>query len=111
MVGAFDSVFRESEFYNFPCYPNTVPNLQTQLESDPKAQPKGKYAVLTGVLEWATNVGYPGYATAGIDEVFNTFVIPTMFARVARGEVTPEDAAETAQREIERIFGKWARKA
>jgi multiple sugar transport system substrate-binding protein len=109
MVGAFDSVFRESEFYNFPCYPNTVPNLQTQLENDPKAQPKGKYAVLTGVLEWATNVGYPGYATAGIDEVFNTFVIPTMFARVARGEITPEAAAETAQRDIERMFAKWGK--
>jgi multiple sugar transport system substrate-binding protein len=111
MVGAFDSVFRESEFYNFPCYPDTVPNLQAQLENDPKASPKGKYAVLSGVLEWATNVGYPGYATAGIDEVFNTFVIPTMFARVAREEITPEEAAETAQREIERIFAKWAKTA
>jgi multiple sugar transport system substrate-binding protein len=110
MVGSFDSVFRESEFYNFPCYPNTVPNLQSQLENDPKADPKGKYAVLTGVLEWATNVGYPGYATAGIDEVFNTFVIPTMFARVARGEITPEQAADAAQVEVERIFAKWARK-
>jgi multiple sugar transport system substrate-binding protein len=109
MIDAFESVFRESEFYNFPCYPNTVPNLQQLLETDPKADPKGKYAVLTGVLEWATNVGYPGYATAGVDEVFNTFVIPTMFARVARDEVTPEEAAETAQREIERIFGKWAK--
>jgi multiple sugar transport system substrate-binding protein len=110
LVGAFDSVFRESEFYNFPCYPNTVPDLQRQLETDAKAEPRGKYAVLTGVLEWATNVGYPGYATAGIDEVFNTFVIPTMFARVARDEATPEQAADAAQKEIERIFAKWARK-
>jgi len=109
MVGAFDSVFRESEFYNFPSYPSTVPNLQQQLETDAKADPKGKYAVLSGVLEWATNVGYPGYATAGVDEVFNTFVIPTMFARVVRDEVTPEQAAETAQGEIERIFAKWAK--
>ena len=111
LVGAFDSIFRESEFYNFPCYPNTVPDLQARLESDPQAQPRGKYAVLTGVLEWATNVGYPGYATAGIDEVFNTFVIPTMFARVARDEATPEQAAEAAQKEIERIFAKWARRS
>jgi len=34
-----------------------------------------------------------------------------MFARVVRDEVTPEQAAETAQGEIERIFAKWARKA
>ena len=109
MIDAFASVFKESEFYNFPCYPSTVPDLKTQLESDAKADPTGKYAVLSGVLDWATNVGYPGYATAGIDEVFNTFVIPTMFARVARDEATPEQAADAAQREIERIFGKWAK--
>jgi hypothetical protein len=33
-----------------------------------------------------------------------------MFARVARDEVTPEQAADAAQREIERIFAKWAGK-
>ena len=108
LVGGFASVFRESEFYNFPCYPTTVPDLARQLAEDPKADPKGKYAVLSNVLDWATNVGYPGYATPGIDEVFNTFVIPTMFARVARDEQTPEQAADAAQNEVERIFKKWA---
>jgi multiple sugar transport system substrate-binding protein len=108
LVDNFASVFRESEFYNFPCYPTTVPDLARQLASDPMAEPKGKYAMLSDVLDWATNVGYPGYATAGIDEVFNTFVVPTMFARVARGEQTPEAAAEAAQREVERIFKKRA---
>lgn len=108
LVGNFGSVFRQSEFYNFPCYPSTVPDLPKLLADDPKADPPGKYRVLTNVLEWATNVGYPGYATAGIDEVFNTFVIPTMFARVARGEASPEDAASAAQKEIERIFARWA---
>ncbi len=108
LVGGFESVFRESEFYNFPCYPSTVPNLPELLANDPKADPPGKYKVLTNALEWATNVGYPGWATAGIDEVFNTFVVTTMFARVARGEATPEDAASAGQKEIERIFAKWA---
>src|SRR4030095_12395819 len=108
LVGTFASVFRESEFYNFPCYPTTVPDLAQQLADDPKADPKGTYAVLSNVLDGATNVGYPSYATPGIDEVFNTFVIPTMFARVARGEQTPEAAAEAGQREVERIFKKWA---
>jgi multiple sugar transport system substrate-binding protein len=106
LVGSFASVFRESEFYNFPCYPATVPNLAEELANDPKADPPGKYRVLSGVLDWATNVGYPGYATAGIDEVFNTFVVPTMFARAARDEITPEAAVEAAHREIERIFRK-----
>ncbi len=63
--------------------------------------------MLGNVLEWATNVGYPGYATAAIDEVFNTFVIPTMFAKVARDELKPEDAVKAAEREYRRIFDKW----
>jgi multiple sugar transport system substrate-binding protein len=103
LIGSFDSVFKESEFYNFPCYPTTVPDLAQQLANDPKADPPGKYKVLSGVLDWATNVGYPGYATAAIDEAFNTFLIPTMFARVARGEATPEDAARAADTELRRI--------
>jgi multiple sugar transport system substrate-binding protein len=107
LVGHFAAVFRESEFYNFPCFPQTVPDLAAQLAADSKADPPGKYRVLSGALEWATNIGYPGFATAGTDEVFNTFVIPTMFARVARDEISPERAAAGAQKNIERIFAKW----
>jgi multiple sugar transport system substrate-binding protein len=59
------------------------------------------------VLDWATNVGYPGYATAGIDEVFNTFVLPTMFAKAAQDVLSPEEAASQAEKEIQRIFDKW----
>jgi len=107
LVDRFGSVFRESEFYNFPCFPTTVPDLPSQLANDPRADPPGKYAVLSGALEWATNVGFPGYATAGVDEVFNTFVIPSMFSRVARDEMTPEEAASAAAKEVERLFGHW----
>jgi len=105
-IDAFPAVFRESAFYNLPCFPSTVPDAARQLAEDPAA-PSGKYAVLSTALDWSTNVGYPGYATAAIDEVFNTFVIPTMFARVARDETTPEAAVKAAHAEIARIFGKW----
>ena len=107
LMGDFPSVFRESEFYNFPCFPTTVPDLAERIGNDPKADPPGKYSVLATALDWATNVGFPGYATAAIDEVFNTFVIPTMFARVAREEVNPEEAARAADVELRRIFAKW----
>ena len=107
LVGSFGDVFRESEFYNFPCYPSTVPDIQAKLESDPGADPPGKYRVLASALEWSTNVGYPGYATAAIDEAFNTFVLPTMFARVARGESSPEEALRAGARELDRIFERW----
>src|ERR1700724_2134203 len=100
----FGAAFRASEFYNFPCFAKTVPNLKELIAKDPKASPPEKYAVLGNVLDWATNVGYPGYATAGIDEVFNTFVLPTMFAKAARDEMKPEEAAAAAEKEIKRIF-------
>ena len=58
-------------------------------------------------MSWATNVGYPGYATAPISEVFNTFVLPTMFAKAARDEMKPEEAVKAADAEVRRIFDKW----
>jgi multiple sugar transport system substrate-binding protein len=107
LVDHFSDVFREGESYNFPSFPASLPDLEQRIANDPKAQPPDKYKVLGSVLDWATNVGYPGYATAAIDEVFNTFVIPTMFGRVARDEATPEEALRVAEQEIRRIFAKW----
>jgi multiple sugar transport system substrate-binding protein len=107
LVDNFSTAFNASEFYNFPCFPATVPDIQKRLGNDPKAVPNNKYKVLGGVLNWATNVGYPGYATAAIDEAFNTFVLPTMFAKAARGDMTPEAAVRAADTEMRRIFDKW----
>jgi multiple sugar transport system substrate-binding protein len=106
-VSSFRTGFVAGEFYDFPCYQKTVPDLAKLIASDAKAHPPDKYKVLEDVLDWATNVGYPGYATAAVDEVFNTFVIPTMFAKAARDEMSPEDAARAADKEVRRIFDKW----
>jgi len=103
-IDNFAAAFKASEWYNFPCFPSTVPDLKQQIQYDPVAQPHDKYKVLADVLDWATNIGYPGYATAAIDEVFNTWVIPTMFAKVARDEMSAEDAAKAAEAQIKRIF-------
>jgi multiple sugar transport system substrate-binding protein len=107
LVGNFRTAFLESEFYNFPSFPKTVPDLAELIAKDPKADPADKYKILTDFLNNATNVGYPGYSTAAIDEVFNTFIIPTMFARAARDELSPEDAIKAAEREMKRLFAKW----
>jgi multiple sugar transport system substrate-binding protein len=109
LVDRFSDVFREGESYNFPCFPASLPDLERRIANDPRADPPDKYKVLGSVLDWATNVGFPGYATAAIDEVFNTFVIPTMFARVARDEMRPGEAAGAAERQIRRIFERWSR--
>lgn len=106
-IDAFHDGFVAGQFYNFPCFPKTVPNLKSEIANDPRANPSDKYKVLGNVLDWATNVGYPGYATAAIDEAFKTWVIPTMFAKVARGDETPENAAKAAEVEYKRIFDRW----
>jgi multiple sugar transport system substrate-binding protein len=107
LVDNLGAAFKASGFCNFPCFPKTVPDLKTQLENDPNADPHHKYAALEDALLWTTNIGHPGYATAAIDEVFNTFVIPKMFAAVAKGKLSPEESAAAAEREVKQIFEKW----
>ena len=53
-------------------------------------KPKGKYTILTTIAEkYTTNPGHPGNTTPVMDEIFNTFLIPQMFARGRPGEVDP----------------------
>jgi len=105
-IDNFHEAFKAGKWYNFPCFPCTVPNLKTEIQNDPAADPPTNN-VLANVLDWATNVGYPGYATAVIDEAFRTWVIPNMFAKVARGDETPENAAKAAEQEYKPIFERW----
>jgi multiple sugar transport system substrate-binding protein len=109
-VSDFRAAFLASEFYNFPCFAKTVPDLKKLVAHDKKAQPPDKYKVLEDVLDWATNVGFPGYANAAIDEVFGTWVIPTMFARAASGKLSPEDALKAADKKVQAAFKKWRAK-
>jgi len=109
-IGNFRQGFLASEFYNFPCFPKQVPDLQTLIAKDSKANPPDKYKVLSDVLDWATNVGYPGYANAAIDEVFSTWVVNTMFAKAATGAEKPEDAIKAAEAACKRIWTKWKEK-
>jgi multiple sugar transport system substrate-binding protein len=106
----FAEAFKAGEFYDFPCFEKTVPNLKTAIANDPKAHPPEKYKVLDDVVSWATNVGYPGYANAAIDEIYGTWVLNVMFAKAASGTSTPEAALSEADAACRRIFGKWKEK-
>ncbi len=106
-IDNFKQGFKASEFYNFPCFASTVPDLKDLIANDPKASPPDKYAVLGNVLEWATNVGYPGYSTAAIADSFNTWVLNTMFAECATGAETPEAALGKAEKKMQAIWTKW----
>jgi multiple sugar transport system substrate-binding protein len=106
-VSNSDKAFLASEFYNFPCFPETVPDLKKQLSYDVRADPPDKYKVLEDVQDWATNIGYPGYVNAGISEVFGSWIIPEMFRQAATGEMSPEDALSAADKKVRVIFNKW----
>lgn len=105
-----DAVYN-AELYNFPSYPETAPDLFAEdgwLDEDPfESEPLDKLQRLREAVEWTTNVGHPGPANPAIGEVFATFVIPTMFAQVARGEKNPEEALTEAEEQIVAIFDKW----
>lgn len=106
-IDNFRAAFDASQFYNFPCFASTVPDLPKAIGNDPKAVPPDKYAVLGDVLEWATNVGFPGYSNAAIDETWNTWVLNTMFAKAASGAETPEAALAQAETAMKAIWAKW----
>ncbi|UCE53160.1 MAG: hypothetical protein JSV31_28540, partial [Desulfobacterales bacterium] len=106
-IGNFRKAFLTSEFYYFPCFPDTVPDLKKLIANDPKADPSDKYKVLEDAQEWTTNIGYPGYHNAAIEEIFDKWVIPTMFAKAATGEATPEEAIKEAEEKCKQIFPAW----
>ncbi len=101
--------FAASKFYNFPTFPGAVKNIQRQLAQDTH-KPRGKYTVLGKIAQkYTANVGYPGYSNAAVSEIFNTSLIPQMFAEVAQDKSSPADAARAAQNQFNSIFAKWRR--
>ena len=109
-VSDFRKAFLASEFYNFPCFTKTVPDLKKQIAHDKMAHPPDKYKVLEDVQDWATNVGYPGYVNAAISEIFGKWVISDMFGRAASGKLSPEDALKAADKKVQASFKKWRAK-
>ena len=106
-IGQSREAFLASGFQNTPAFPDTVPDLATLVGNDARANPPDKYALLVDVATWTTNVGHPGYTNPAIGEIFHGGLIPTMFARAATGELTPEEALDQADREMQAIFRSW----
>ena len=104
----FASASYNSKLYDFCAWSGLTPNLSNWLTTDPfRAQPADKLKLLTTAIPWSTNIGHPGPASTAIGEVFNTFVIPNMFARAARGEMTPQQSVAQAEGQINAVFAKW----
>jgi ABC-type glycerol-3-phosphate transport system substrate-binding protein len=100
-----------SKLYDFPSFPKLSPDLGTWLKNDPfGAKPADKLSFLGGVdqaVEWSASIGHPGPSSPAIGEILGTYVIPNMFARAARGQMTPAQTVQTAHQECDRVFNRW----
>ncbi len=106
----YAAAFKNSKYYNFPAFPKAVTNYRQRLGADPHL-PKGKYKILDTIArKYTANVGFPGYSNAAVDEIWNTWLIPQMFAQVAQDKMTPAEAAKTAERQMKAIFAKWRKR-
>jgi len=109
LIDSSKAVYEQSQGCNFPIYQKAVPDLIVRLENDPRGDPPYKYKELKDALHWTANTGFPGYANPVAMEAFNAFVVPRMFQRAVKGELSPEDAARAAETEVLRIAEKWKR--
>ena len=108
LMANYSQATNNTELYTFPAFPQTVPQLDGWLENDPfGSQPADKLAFLKDAEKWSTTIGHPGPANAAIGEVFDTFILPKMMARAARGELSPRDAVIDAENQIRSIFDRW----
>jgi multiple sugar transport system substrate-binding protein len=108
LVTNYEDAFTNSKFYNFPSFPESVSGIEEKLANDEVADPPDKYVILGEIAQTAThNVGHPGFSNAAIDETFNTFLIPQMFAQAARGQMSAQESVQAIAGQVEQIFEKW----
>ncbi len=105
-VGRSRDAFLASGFQNMPCYPDMVPDLE-RLTSGASNDVAAKYGLMKDVPSWTTNVGHPGYTNPAVSEVYERGIVARMFAGVATGRLTAEQALDGADREERVIFERW----
>jgi multiple sugar transport system substrate-binding protein len=108
---AYTDHFVRSKFYNFPPWTGAIKGgFKTirKMSAGDTHKPKGKYTILATIAEkYTTNPGHPGNTNAVIDEIFNTWMIPQMFATVAQEKSSPEDAVKAFDARAKVIYRKW----
>lgn len=123
LVDNYRDAVMASKLYNFPSFPGSVADpgvpvaqrpasgqrwLESVCDQDPfGSKPANKLAPIKTALQWSTNVGHPGVANPAIGEIFDTFVLPDMFAKAATGQMSVRDAVAEADRRAREIFAKW----
>ncbi|RME83167.1 MAG: extracellular solute-binding protein [Caldilineae bacterium] len=111
LTANYNQAVFNSELYNFPAFESTVPQLEDWLANDPfGSRPPDKLTVLLTAKNWVTYLGYPGPSNPAIAEVYSSQVIPTMMAKAALHQLTPEEAVAEAEAQVNDIFAKWREK-
>lgn len=107
----FASATYASKLYDFPSWPVLSPDLPNWLKKDPfGSQPSDKLSFLESVessAEWSASIGHPGPSSPAIGEILGTYLIPNMYARAARGDMSPAESVKTTQQQVEKVFDKW----
>ncbi|MEP7224125.1 MAG: ABC transporter substrate-binding protein [Actinomycetota bacterium] len=98
-----------SQLYNFPSFPGAYPFKQIRKAAAADMHPPhGKYTILTTIAEKYThNIGYPGTTNAAIDEIFQKYLIPQMFAQVSQGQMSAADSVKSISGQVNDIYRKW----
>ncbi|MEZ4624823.1 MAG: extracellular solute-binding protein [Thermomicrobiales bacterium] len=112
LVNNYEAKTRESLLYDFPGFPSIAPDLLADggwLDVDPYgSDPVDKLNVLKSANDYTTNIGHPGPKNAVLGSVFGEYVLPNMFARVARGEQTSAESAAEAEAQVNAFYEQWA---
>jgi multiple sugar transport system substrate-binding protein len=103
-----------SKLYDFPSWTSLSPELPSWLKKDPfGSDPADKLSFFGGVeaaSEWSASIGHPGPSSPAIGEIIGTYLIPNMYARAARGDMTPAQSVKTTHDQVEKVFDKWRKR-
>ena len=111
LVAHYQAAVSSGELYNFPAFPQVVPDLDSWLAHDPYgSDPADKLKTLQNAEQWGVYIGYPGVVNPAVSEVFQRHVITEMVARVARGEMSAAESVPKAHQRVEAIFKRWCQR-
>lgn len=92
--------FKASTGYDMPLLQSFAKKPMPILGEDPKLQ------VLQDIGQTARPTGYPGPITAAAQQVEDTYVITSMFAKAVTG-ASPEQAIAQAEQQLKTIYAKF----
>lgn len=98
----------KSKLYNFPGFPEMVPQLDAWLNHDPYgSKPVDTLTPLAETAKLTVSFGWPGYANPATSEIRNKRLLIQMAATVARGEKSAKEAVADTTAKIKAIFAEW----